>query len=471
MKIETQPLENHQLKVIVEAEPEEFANSQQQAIRNLAKRVKIPGFRPGKAPAQIALKHLDPSLVIEETFDVFIDRYYPQILEEAHIEPYGPGTLENITSIEPPVMEFVVPLKPKVELGDYSSIRVPYEYEGLTQSEIDESVLNLRRQYATLSPVDRPAQYDDIVFLDVVGYLENEDGDQSVVTNIAQYPIIIHSGDQQENDWPFPGFSEHLIGKNNQDHFEIVYEYPDDYQTESIRGKQVRFEVTVKEIKERLLPELNDEFAKSVGNYENLEELLNDIRESLEKEKQETYHETYDDLVLDRVIEISTIHFPKQMVEKEKENVRMELENRLSRLKMDIDLYLKTRGITREELDAELEETAEHRIKRTLVMFEVADREKIQIDPTKLKEDTQQAVDAIVRKLSPKKRTKSLEKELASNIVENVMMNMLMENTLSRLRQIAKGEFTGNQPDETEKAESSLNSDPLTETPTETINP
>lgn len=441
MKIETQPLDNHQLKVVVEVNPDEYEQSRQTAIRKLTQKVKIPGFRPGKAPTQIALKHLDPQLVVEETLETFVDNYYPKILEEAKIEPYGPGILEAIRNVEPPVMEFVVPLKPTVELGDYRSIRVPYEYENITQEDIDSTIKDLRVQLAVIEPVERPIQEDDIVYLDIKGEKIDEDGtSHETITSLSQYPIIIQS--EQPIEWPFPGFSKQLIGKNKEDSFDIEYTYPADFQNETLRGSHVRFQGVIHDIKHRVLPELNDEFAQSVGNYSNLDELIQAVRDSLEHQKQDEYHEEYDDLVLDQIINISSIHYPPQMVEKEKKNILEQLKDRLARVNMDIELYLKTRKISQEELDKEIEQNAERNIRRTLVLFEVADKENIKVDPNQLQNNTQQAVDDMIRLLPENKRTKLAEKQIASTIIENVMMNLLIESTLSRLRQIAKGELT-----------------------------
>ncbi|MGB9592434.1 MAG: trigger factor, partial [Candidatus Kryptoniota bacterium] len=297
MKIDTQPLENHQIKVTVEATPEEYESVRQKAIRQLTKKVKIPGFRPGKAPLAIALKHLDPKLVAEETLEMFIDEYYPKILEEKNIDPYGPGTLEHISPSDPPTMEFVIPLRPHVELGDYRSIRIPYHFEPLDESEVDKALENLRESYAMLEPVERPIKTNDVVYIDILGTTNAEaEKPAETIANFSNYPVqVIGKRDKNKNEWPFPGFSVHLIGKSVNDVVEIDYTFPKNYHVANLKGKAAHFTVTIKEIKQRNLPKLNDEFAQSLGEFANLDELRQSIRNSLEKAKLEEYHEDYDD--------------------------------------------------------------------------------------------------------------------------------------------------------------------------------
>ena len=455
MKIDTQPLENHQLKVTVEATAEEYDSSRQKAIRDLTKKVKIPGFRPGKVPTAVALNYLDPKLVTEETLESFVDAYYPKILEEIKIDPYGPGTLEKVTSFEPLIMEFVIPLAPKVELGDYHSIREPYHIEPLEETEVKENLDYLQESYAMLEPVeDRPAQINDIVYIDISGIAPGkEDHPDEKIANFANYPIeILNENKQNSYEWPFLGFSKNLIGKNIGDQLEISYTYPDDYASENLKGKKANFSVTIKSIKQRNLPELNDEFAQSLGDFNNIEELKQSIHNSLEKGKIQEYNEDYDDQVLDKIIQISTIQYPPQMVEKEKELVIDQLEKRLKQSNMDLELYLKTRSMSREDFDVDAHRVAEDRIKRTLVLFEIAKTENVQVDPNQVQNEAAEAYNELTNRLQKTKLDKTSEQNIISNLFENVSMDILIRNTLEKVRQIAKGEeeLTPSQPEQTQ---------------------
>ena len=180
MKIETEHLEDHQVKLTVEIEPERMSSSKQIAARKIAKRLKIPGFRPGKAPYPVVLRHAGEAAIVEEAIDVLVSDIYPDLIEEGNIEPYGPGTLENIVSIDPPVFEFVIPLIAKVELGDYKEIRKEYSKADITEEDVDEVISGLQEQQATIEPVDRACEIGDLVtvrFSGVEVNPETEDGD------------------------------------------------------------------------------------------------------------------------------------------------------------------------------------------------------------------------------------------------------------------------------------------------------
>ena len=163
MKIDTQPLEDHQVKLTVEVENEKLSEAKIRAARQLAKKVKIPGFRPGKAPYQVVVRQIGDAAILEEAMELLIDDIYPKVIEEADIHPYGPGKLEQIVSTEPPTFEFVIPLEAKVVLGDFRSIRRPYELKEIPEQDVENVLDDLRERQAVIEPVDRPAQPGDLV--------------------------------------------------------------------------------------------------------------------------------------------------------------------------------------------------------------------------------------------------------------------------------------------------------------------
>ncbi len=146
MKIDTQPLEDHQIKLTVEVEPKPFEESKQRAARKLARQAKIPGFRPGKAPYPVIVRHIGEPAIVEEAIEILVNDIYPEAIKEANIEAYGPGYLEQIVSIDPPTFEFIVPLRAEVVLGDYHSVRLPYDQTDIPPEQVDEVVKNLARK-------------------------------------------------------------------------------------------------------------------------------------------------------------------------------------------------------------------------------------------------------------------------------------------------------------------------------------
>ena len=158
MKIETHPREDHQVTMVVELEPEKLEGARRKAARRIAEKVKIPGFRPGKAPYDVVRRLYGDGVLTEEAVEILVDEIYPEALKEADIKPSAAGALENIESLEPPKFIFTVPLTPTIDLGDYKSVRADYGWVEPAESEVEEEIENLRRMYATSETVERPAQ-------------------------------------------------------------------------------------------------------------------------------------------------------------------------------------------------------------------------------------------------------------------------------------------------------------------------
>ncbi|HZD57283.1 MAG TPA: trigger factor, partial [Anaerolineales bacterium] len=183
MKIDTQPLEDHQIKLTVEVDPEPFEKAKRRAASRLSRRTKIPGFRPGKAPYQIVQRHIGEEAVLEESLDILLKDLYPRIIEQADIQTHGPGQLENVISVEPLKLEFLVALAPEVELGDYRSIRFPYEPAEITDRDVDDVLQELRHRQAIDEPVERPAEEGDHVYIRLSA--------QRVISEEGQDPTLI----------------------------------------------------------------------------------------------------------------------------------------------------------------------------------------------------------------------------------------------------------------------------------------
>jgi len=158
LNIDVERREDHQAKLTVEVDPSTFDAAKQRAARHISQHTKIPGFRPGKAPYPVVLRLVGEEAIIEEAVELLVKEIYPKALDEAGVEPYGPGSLENLKSTNPPIFEFLVPLKAEVELGDYESVRQPYELAEVPEKDVDTLLNNLREQHATIEPVERTVQ-------------------------------------------------------------------------------------------------------------------------------------------------------------------------------------------------------------------------------------------------------------------------------------------------------------------------
>jgi len=443
LKVETTPLENRVLKVVVEATPEETETARRTAALKLGKKVRVPGFRPGKAPYPILLKHLDPFLLQEETIEVFIDKAYPEILKQEKIEPFDQGRLESILELDPLKLEIHIPLKPLVDLGDYRSIRIPYEPPVVTDEDVDKELDRLRQQNPLIEPVERPIQEGDVVFVDLISYRkENGEITDQIILDQKDIPLQVFPENKKDFwEYPFQGFSKVLIGKQAHDQFSIDYHFPEDSPSFSFKGMDVHFEVTIKQVKAQILPDLDDEFAQSVGEYSSINELRTAVRSLLEQQAKEEYLEEFDSKVMQEVINCSTFEYPLEIFESERNAYLDELRKRLEKLKIDLDLYKKIRGLTEEQFEEELKEVVDRRIKSSLALLEIAKKEDVNIDPYKALEKTQKAMQIFLENPKDTHIPKQLLEELAHRLSQRNLIDQVYNSAVERLRQIAKGEI------------------------------
>ena len=195
MKIETEIQEDHQAKLTVEVEVDVMEGMKRRAARKIARRVRIPGFRPGKAPYQVIVRQLGEGAILEEALEMLVEDIYPKIIEDTEIKPYGPGSLDNVVSLEPPVLEFMVPLDAEVTLGDYRSLRKPYEPSEVSDDDVNKVLENLRERQAVIEPVERPAQEGDLVTvrLSATKRTQVEDEDPNLISERSA-PMIVRLG-------------------------------------------------------------------------------------------------------------------------------------------------------------------------------------------------------------------------------------------------------------------------------------
>jgi trigger factor len=470
LKIEKQTLEDHQVKLTVEVEEKTFEDAKRRAAKKVSRQTKIPGFRPGRAPYNVVVRQVGEPVILEEALDMLVQEIYPKIIEEADIQPYGPGKLENVESTEPPVLEFIVPLEAEVDLGDYRAIRKPYEPEEVTEKQVDEVIEDLQERQAILEPVDRPVEEGDVVYTQlsaerIQSDSATEEADETQEntqepedpTLIPERPatILVRPEEAQESkqsdeeeseedepeEWPFPGFSRQLIGLSKGDEKTITHTFAEDTQFESLRGVEAVFHIRVDDLKSRTLPELDDEFAKLFGDYETIDELRAEIRSQLEEQARQKYNESYEDEILEQAVEEASIQYPPQMLEDEVESVIHNLEHRLENQRMDMDLYLRSREMSMEDLREEVLPVAEARLKRMLFLYELAKAEDIQLDQAEIQTEATLTMQNLKRTLSEEDARKLSNRQVYNNLVTNVMADMITQRATERFRKIASGEY------------------------------
>jgi trigger factor len=442
LKIDKLFREDHTVKLTVEIDTEPFETAKKRAARKIAQQTRIPGFRPGKAPYTVVVRTVGESVVVQEAMDLLLEDVYPQIIEESEIKPYSAGSLENIISLEPPTFEFTVPLEPIVALPEYADIRIPYHLEPVSEEDIDQVLEDLRDRYAAYEPVERSAEEGDQVSLRLRAERKNpvEDQEMTLINDRQTVLTIKPETEEPATEWPFSGFSRYLVDMSAGEEKSFEYTYPEDSSLEALRGSEAIFYIKVEEVKLRKLPELDDAFAHSVGEYESLQSLRTEIQSGLTEQRKNDYDNDYHNKIIDEILAHAKIQYPPQMVEREVGFFRHQLEDRLAHQNLDITTYLKMRQISEEDLLNELKPSAEQRLQRSLVLMEVAHNEKIEVDEQAVQNQAINTFNQINQVYKPEEARRILTQDFIQNVIANITSDQLVQQTLSRLSQIAKGE-------------------------------
>jgi trigger factor len=445
LKIDTNFLEDQQVNIKVEFDASQLADAKQRAARKIARQTKIPGFRPGKAPYGIVLRTVGETVILEEALEILVDEQYPKVIEESQLKPYGPGRLENVISMDPPIFEFVVPLEAEVTLGDYHAIRLPYELPQVQDAEVEKILEDLRDRQAVLESVERPSQPGDQVFIRLSGErMDPEEGESATLVTDRPMPVIIAADNTvTTSEWPFPGFSRTLIGLSDGDQKTIRHIFAEDAEYVNLRGKSAEFQIIVESIKSRTLPDLNDEFARTVGEYETLSALQTEIRTSLETERKDEYDDNFNDQIAAELFKLTEWKYPPQMLEHEIELFQDQLENRLAQQNMDLETYIKIRQLNESGLKEEIKPLAEQRMKRTLVLLEIAHQQDIKVSEEELETESMRTLDHLSHSMPQDKIRKTLTDDFVRGMISNIGADLLMKRTWEYLHSVVRGDSSG----------------------------
>ncbi len=439
MKVTTTIREDHQAELTLVLDNQELERAKRRVAREYARRMKIPGFRPGKAPYELVARRVGEEVIREEALERLLDEYYPKALKEAEIEPYGPGKLEEIVSEDPPTFKLLVPLAVDVELGDYRSVRVPYEPPELDEEEVEKVIDAYRQMFAVLEPVDRPAEVGDVVYVDVQAYEEGQEDGEPLFAD-QNHPVLIEK-EPHEGEWPYPGFPEEFVGAKAGDTKTLVYTYPDDEEDETLRGKTVVVKAEVVEVKGRSVPELNDDFAQQLG-AQDADDLRKGVRESLAQQKQQTYDVEYLTAVLDAIVEQATLKYPPQAVEDEVADRLEEYQREAQQRGLSWEDYLKERGTDEEALRAEIREEVEPFVRRRLVLEAIAREENLEVDTDKVLDTARNYLVQLASSLEPKEARKlGRDKAFIQDLVAAAAHDELIGQAEAFVIALAKGEL------------------------------
>ena len=440
MKVTSEQLPDSRVQLMIEADEEASRKAQDRAFRQLVNRVNVPGFRRGKAPRQMVERLMGRETILREAAQLLLPDLYQQAVEETGIDPlYDPHV--DIVSLEPLAVKVTVPVRPTVELPDYQAIRIPKTEARITDEQVEEALQGLREQHAEWVPVERPVALGDTAVVDA--YAEQA-GEKILEQNGIEYLV------EPERNIPIPGFAEQLVDMAPEEEKSFDLTFPVDYPHAELAGKEANFRVTVHSVKEKHLPELDGELAKTVGEGETLEDLRKSVREQLQRRLDEATNAEYEETVLRAVVDQAKVEMPPEMVEEQTEHSLHSLEDRLQTQGLAMPEYLAALKQTRLQLLDGLREEARQALRRQLVLNEVAKKEGIEVKPADIDAEIEKAASFGAR-ADEMRRTLNTDDSR-----RGIAFRLQQRRTLERLTETAsqsegEGAATAEEPQEQEQ--------------------
>ncbi len=373
MAVKSEQIEKNLVKLTFEVSAEDFEKAVQQVYLKNKNKINIPGFRKGKAPRAIIEKEYGTGVFYDDAINAVLPAAYEAAVKEENLDVVAKPEIdvENIKKGEPLVFTALVTTKPEVVLGDYKGVEIEKIEYNVTDEDVEKEIENARKMNARLISVeDRTVENGDITVIDFEGFVDGVAFDGGKGEN---YELEIGSGNF------IPGFEEAMIGMQIGVEGDVNVTFPEEYHAEKLAGKDATFKVTVHEIKVRELPEVDDDFASEVSEFETLDEYKANIRKTLEeKAEQRTKSET-EEAVISKVVENADIEIPDAMIESRIDFMVQDYAQRLAYQGMNIDIYLKYSGMTMEQLRMQFRGQAAKQVKGSLVLEAVADAENIEV--------------------------------------------------------------------------------------------
>ncbi len=444
MKFEKTVLDDHQAQIVVDVEADRLDAAKRRAARKLSERGKIPGFRPGKAPYEVIVRYYGDAAVYEQAVDLLVDEIYPEMLKEASVEPAAAGSLEKIDGTETPRFTFKVPLRPEVTLGDYHSIRLPYEFQTPGPEKLDQALEELRQMYGSTETVEREVQEGDYILVDLKSEKES--------LTRPGFATIVRK-ENRDDEFPFPGFARELMGLKASEVKTVKHEFPSEFPDETLAGQTADIEATVKTVRSMTLPPLDDDFAKMVGQYESLQALKDVLTKDIEARARAEYDDDYYARLVDKIKEGASIKYAAHTLNHEAEHVVDDMGQRLGQQGLDLDTYYKMRKTDASRfLEEEAKPVARKRLERSLILDEVSRQEKIGVDNDSLDQEFNSTLVDLQSQglnLNNIRGGKQGQQRVAEAVAMESASRLLTRRTLETLKTIAIGEYKP--PEETPK--------------------
>ena len=427
MSLTVEKLEKNMAKLTITVPAADFDAAIKTAYNKQKKQISVPGFRKGKVPQAYVEKMYGSGIFYEEAANICMEQSYPGALEECELDVVSRPEID-VTQIEKGkdfIYTALVAVKPEVTLGEYKGIEVEAEDTTVTDEDVEAELLNVQKQNARTVPVeDRAAQMDDEVTIDFEGFTDGVAFEGGKGENY-QLKLGSHSF--------IDTFENQIVGKNIGDEFDVNVTFPEEYQAEDLAGKPAVFKCKLNGIKETELPELDDEFASDVSEFDTLDEYKEDLKKTLEVKKKDAAKREKESKVVDQVIENASMEIPQPMIETQKEQMMNEFAQQISYQGLSIEQYFQFSGMSKEQFMETAEPEAIRRIKSRLVLEAIAQAENIEVSEdevtaeiTKMAETYQMEADKLIEMVGEEEK-KAIKQDLAVQKAVDLITNAAVE--------------------------------------------
>lgn len=381
MSLTVENLEKNMAKLTITVSAADFAEAMTESYKKQKGKISVPGFRKGKVPQTYLEKIYGPEMFYEEAANICMENSYPSALDECGLDVVSRPEvdIDQMEKGKDFIYSATVAVKPEVTLGDYKGIEIDKVEVEVTEEDVQAELLNVQKQNARNIPVeDRPAKMEDEVTIDFEGFVDGEAFEGGKGEN---YQLTLGSHSFIDT------FEDQIVGKNIGEEFDVNVTFPENYQASDLAGKPAVFKCKLNGIKETELPELDDEFASEVSEFDTMDEYKTDIRATLKAKKEKAAKNTKEGLVIDKIIENASMEIPDPMVDTTKEQMLNEFAQQISYQGLSMEQYFQFTGMTKEKFLETATPEAERRIKSRLVLEAIAKKEDIQVSDDELNDE------------------------------------------------------------------------------------
>ncbi len=417
-------VEKNVVQLEIEVDAAKFEEGMQQSYKKNASKFNVPGFRKGKAPRNIVERYYGEQALYDDAINIVCSEAYDQAIEEKNLQPVDRPEIDiiQIGNKQNLIFTAKVTVKPEVELGAYMGVEVTKADATVTDDDVENEFNKVVEKNSRLVTVtDRPVQSGDTAVIDFEGFIDSVPFEGGKGTD---YSLVIGSGTF------IPGFEDQLIGKSTGEEVDVNVNFPEEYGKEELNGKPALFKVTIKEIKVKELPEIDDEFAKDISEFDTLEEYKKDLRNKLEETAKHKAEHENEESVIQKVAENATVEIPRVMVEKQIDTMARDFDMRLRYQGLDLQKYLEIMGMDFEAFRGQFAGRAENEVKIQLVVEKIAQVENVQVSDDELDDEVKRMAELYKQSAEDLKKSLTPEDQVyvKKDIAFRKTIKLLVEN-------------------------------------------